>query len=208
MKNNSIKHVRAHVSQSYSTMWLSTLGWFLLATAIIVCDQASKAVVLSHVEFGHTQAITSYLNLVLVGNPGAAFSFLASAGGWQRWFFTILSLAVAIFISVMLVRNKPNQHGKKPHSNLLCTALAFLLGGAIGNLIDRIRFGYVIDFIDVHVSSWHWPAFNLADSAITLGAILIIIDEISRVLKEKQEKALRKQANRTNSSNPPPNNAR
>lgn len=121
---------------------------------------------------GEVRVYTSYFNLVLVGNPGAAFSFLADAGGWQRWFFVLLSFIVSIVISVILIR--------KPQAKLINWGLSLLLGGAIGNLIDRLRFGVVIDFLDLHLGDWHWPAFNLADSAITVGVALLIIDEIIR----------------------------
>lgn len=110
-------------------------------------------------------------NLTLLYNKGAAFSFLANAGGWQRWFFLILTTAVSIFIYFWLRK-------LKPHQRLQYTALALILGGAIGNLIDRAIYGYVIDFIDVYYGSYHWPAFNIADSAITIGAFLLIYDTI------------------------------
>lgn len=146
--------------------------WFVLASIIVALDQVSKSWVMNQLMPGEVRTYTSYFNLVLVGNPGAAFSFLANAGGWQRWFFTLLSIAVSIVISVMLIR--------RPHYTLMNWSLCLLLGGAIGNLIDRLRFGVVIDFIDLHLGNWHWPAFNVADSAITLGVTLLIIDEIRR----------------------------
>lgn len=143
-----------------------------LAGLIVLSDQLSKSWIISQLMLGEVRVYTSYFNLVLVGNPGAAFSFLADAGGWQRWFFVLLSFIVSIVISVILIR--------KPQAKLINWGLSLLLGGAIGNLIDRLRFGVVIDFLDLHLGDWHWPAFNLADSAITVGVALLIIDEIIR----------------------------
>jgi signal peptidase II len=146
--------------------------WLSLAGLIVLSDQLSKSWIISQLMLGEVRVYTSYFNLVLVGNPGAAFSFLADAGGWQRWFFVLLSFIVSIVISVILIR--------KPQAKLINWGLSLLLGGAIGNLIDRLRFGVVIDFLDLHLGDWHWPAFNLADSAITVGVALLIIDEIIR----------------------------
>jgi signal peptidase II len=117
--------------------------------------------------------VTSYFNLVFVLNPGAAFSFLADAGGWQRWFFTGLTLVV-VGVLLFLIRKSPQQA-------LFCLAASLIMGGALGNLVDRLIIGAVIDFLDFHVGGWHWPAFNLADSAITVGAALFILDELLRV---------------------------
>ena len=109
----------------------------------------------------------------LTYNTGAAFSFLAMAGGWQRWAFTLLGIVAALVICYLLKR-----HGTQ---KMFCTALALILGGALGNVIDRLMYGHVVDFLDFHVGGWHWPAFNLADSAITIGAVLLVIDELRRV---------------------------
>ena len=119
--------------------------------------------------------MTSFLNWTLVYNPGAAFSFLAQAGGWQRWFFTGFGLIAAVVI-IWLIRKNTSQ-------TLFCLAMSLVLSGAIGNVIDRILYGAVVDFVDLHYAGWHWPAFNIADSAITIGVILLILDEIKRVNK-------------------------
>jgi signal peptidase II len=125
--------------------------------------------------FGESLPVTSFFNLVLAYNKGAAFSFLAEQAGWQRYFFTGISIAATLFILYLLRRHA----GRR----LFCWALALILGGAIGNLIDRIMYGHVIDFLDFHVLNWHWPAFNVADSAICIGAILFVVDELRRVKK-------------------------
>ncbi|WJF89616.1 signal peptidase II [Paraburkholderia bonniea] len=151
----------------------SLLPWLGLAFVIILCDQLTKIAILRVFSYGESVSLTSFFNLVLVYNLGAAFSFLASAGGWQRWALTALGLGAALVIIYMLQR-----HGTQ---RLFCTALAFILGGALGNVIDRLAYGHVIDFLDFHLNAWHFPAFNLADSAITLGAILLIFDELRRV---------------------------
>lgn len=149
------------------------LPWLLIAALIIVLDQLSKIVVERKFDYGDSVPVTDFFNLVLVYNRGAAFSFLASAGGWQRWFFIGLGTVAAGFIVFMLAR-----HGGQ---KLFGWALALILGGAIGNVIDRIVYGHVIDFLDFHVAGYHWPAFNIADSAITLGAVLLVLDELRRV---------------------------
>jgi signal peptidase II len=155
------------------------LTWLFLAGLIVLGDQASKSWITNQLMWGEVRAYTSYFNLVLVGNPGAAFSFLADAGGWQRWFFVLLSSVVSVVICVILMR--------KPQAKLFNCGLSLLLGGAIGNLIDRLRFGFVIDFLDVHLGGWHWPAFNLADSAITLAVGLLILDEIRRTRQQRKQ---------------------
>ncbi len=149
------------------------LPWLSLALLLALLDQLTKVLILGAFEHGHTTAVTSYFNLVRVHNSGAAFSFLAGASGWQRWFFTAIGVAATVFI-VYLLRAHPGQ-------KLFCFALACILGGAVGNVIDRLLHGYVVDFLDFHWGGWHFPAFNLADSAITLGAICIILDELLRV---------------------------
>ena len=116
-----------------------------------------------------TYPVTAFFNLTLVYNTGAAFSFLSDAGGWQRWFFMLLALAISTYLVYWLMQLKKSQV-------LLPLAIAFLIGGAIGNAIDRVIHGHVIDFLDFYIQNWHWPAFNLADSAITLGVILFIWD--------------------------------
>jgi signal peptidase II len=149
--------------------------WLAIALVIILLDQFTKVMVMGSFQLGDSRFVTSFFNLVRAHNTGAAFSFLAGAAGWQRWFFTALGLVATVVIVFLLKR-----HG---HQSLFATALSFILGGAIGNVIDRLLHGYVVDFIQVHYSGWYFPAFNLADSAITLGAILLIWDELRRVRK-------------------------
>jgi len=156
------------------------LPWLGLALIILIADQFTKVLILGAYQLGDSTAVTSFFNIVRVHNTGAAFSFLASAGGWQRWFFTALGVSAALFILWML----------KAHSGqrLFSFALACILGGAVGNVIDRVLYGYVVDFLDFHWT-WlkpvfpggHFPAFNIADAAITVGAIALILDELLRV---------------------------
>ena len=149
------------------------LQWVGIAVLIMVLDQLTKVLILGSFQFGDSLPVTSFFNLVRVHNHGAAFSFLADAGGWQRWFFTGIGL-VATVLMVWMLRKHPGQR-------LFCAAISFILGGAVGNVIDRLIHGYVVDFLDFYWGNWHFPAFNLADSAITLGAILLILDEVLRV---------------------------
>jgi signal peptidase II len=151
----------------------SLMLWLGIALVVVLLDQASKIMMSQFLLYGQSEAITSYFNLVMVYNKGAAFSFLSDQPGWQRYFFTAVSVIASLFILWMLKRN--------PTQRLFCLALALILGGAVGNLIDRIAYGHVIDFLDFHVGGWHWPAFNVADSAITVGAILFVLDEFRRV---------------------------
>ena len=144
------------------------LPWFAAAAAIVVADQLSKWLVLSRFAPGERLEITGFFNLVLVFNKGAAFSFLADAPGWQTPVLVAFALGAALLVSVILLRS--------PGRSMFCAGLAFILGGAIGNVIDRLRFGQVVDFLDLHAGGWHWPAFNVADSAITIGAVLLILD--------------------------------
>lgn len=145
------------------------LRWLQLSAVVIVLDQLSKWLISSWLSLYETVPVLPSFNLTLAHNSGAAFSFLAGAGGWQRWFFTILALAVTAVLVVWMNR-------LKPAARLEAASLALIIGGAIGNVIDRILHGYVIDFLDVYYGSYHWPAFNIADSAICVGAILLIID--------------------------------
>ena len=148
--------------------------WLWLAAAIVFVDQLTKFAIVRSFSFGERLAVVPGLfDLTLVYNRGAAFSFLAGASGWQRWFFTGLGVAAAIFIVWLLAR-----HGTQ---RLFAFALALILGGAIGNVIDRVARGQVVDFLLVYWQRWHWPAFNVADSAITVGAVLLIVDEFRRV---------------------------
>lgn len=151
----------------------SVLPWLGIAVVVILLDQLTKVAILRLFAYGEERTMTSFFNLVLVFNRGAAFSFLAAAGGWQRWGFTALGIVAALVIVWLLKR-----HGTQ---TLFCTALALILGGALGNVVDRLVHGHVIDFLDFHLGGWHWPAFNLADSAITIGALLLVLDELRRV---------------------------
>src|SRR5664280_626073 len=145
------------------------LKWLWLSLLAVVLDQGSKLAIAGSMQLYQSIPVMSYFNLTYVHNTGAAFSFLSEAGGWQRWFFAGLALVISIVIAVWLTR-------LKQHETLLAVALSLVLGGAIGNLIDRLAYGYVIDFLDVYYQTWHWPAFNIADSAITLGVILMLAE--------------------------------
>lgn len=149
------------------------LTWLVVALIVIVLDQLTKTLILGHFQYGDARHVTGFFNIVRVHNTGAAFSFLAGASGWQRWFFVGLGLVAAGFIVWML--------RSQGHQRLFAWALSLILGGAIGNVIDRLLHGYVVDFLDVHWAGWHFPAFNIADSAITVGAALLILDELRRV---------------------------
>ena len=142
--------------------------WYALALLVVVLDQLSKYWVSASFDYGEARAVTGFFNLVLTHNRGAAFSFLATAGGWQRDFFIGIAFVAIAVIGVLLARHTGNK--------LFCLSLALILGGAVGNVLDRVAFGYVVDFLDFYVASWHWPAFNLADSAITAGAVLLVVD--------------------------------
>ena len=146
--------------------------WLGLSAIVIALDQLTKYWVTSRFQLGDSVTITSFFNLVLAYNTGAAFSFLADAGGWQRIFFTVIAVVAAIVIVVLLRR--PQNH------RLFNIALALILGGALGNLIDRVTLGHVVDFIQVHASGYFWPAFNIADSAISIGAALLIWDSFRK----------------------------
>ena len=152
--------------------WSRMTRWLAIAAAVIVLDQASKFAMTQWLADGQNLVVTSFFNLVLWHNSGAAFSFLAGAAGWQRVFFIAIALVATVWI-VMLLR-------KQPQFTLFGLALSLILGGALGNLIDRIWLGAVIDFLDFHAAGWHWPAFNLADSAITCGAALMVWDSLKR----------------------------
>jgi signal peptidase II len=159
----------------FSNLW----PWLLLAIVIIVLDQLTKQWILDRYQLGDSTVITSFFNIVRVHNPGAAFSFLAGASGWQREFFIAVAAIAAVVITYLLAK-----HGQQ---RLFSLSLALILGGALGNVIDRFLHGYVVDFLDFHYKNqWHWPAFNLADSAIVGGAVLLIVDEIIRMRKEKK----------------------
>ena len=152
----------------------SMLKWLGLSLFAILLDQGTKLAIDSSMKLYQSIPILPFFKLTYVHNTGAAFSFLSEAGGWQRWFFAGLALAISCVIAVWLAR-------LKQHETLLAVALALVLGGAIGNLIDRLAYGYVIDFLDVYYQTWHWPAFNIADSAITLGVILMLLESFGLV---------------------------
>lgn len=148
----------------------SPARWYGLAAGVIVLDQVSKWVVLANLQFGETIYVAPFWNWVLTYNPGAAFSFLADQPGWQRWFFSILAIGVSAWIALMLRRHAGE--------TMLATALALIMGGALGNVIDRIRIGAVVDFVQWHAAGFYWPAFNVADSAITIGAVLLVWEQL------------------------------
>ncbi len=153
------------------------LPWLGLALLILMADQFTKVLIVGYYQLGDATYVTRFFNVVRVHNSGAAFSFLANAGGWQRWLFTGIGIAAAFFIVWML----KSHAGQK----LFSFALACILGGAIGNVIDRSLYGYVVDFLDFHYASWHFPAFNIADSAISIGAVCLILDELLRVRRSR-----------------------
>ena len=152
--------------------------WLALSAAVVIADRLSKQWILDRYVLFDREAITSFFNLVLVMNSGAAFSFLADAGGWQKWFFIVLTIGISAWLVFML-----RQHQSE---RLLPSALALILGGAVGNLIDRLQYDAVVDFLDFHLAGWHFPAFNVADSAISVGVCLMLIAELRRP-KEKSK---------------------
>lgn len=143
--------------------------WLAVSVLIVVLDLWTKNIATQSLTLYRPLELTSWLNMTLAHNYGAAFSFLSDAGGWQRWLFTGLASVVTLVLVVWLFRLPPRE-------KLTAAALGLIIGGAVGNLLDRINHGYVVDFIDVYYRDWHWPAFNLADSAITCGVILLLID--------------------------------
>lgn len=157
------------MARTRTSPWL----WLALAALLVLLDQFTKVLIVGSLQLGDGFAVTSFFNIVRVHNTGAAFSFLAQAGGWQRWFFTGLGLAAAVFIVWLLHRH--------PGQRLFGFAMACVLGGAVGNVIDRVIYGHVVDFLDFHALGLHFPAFNVADSAITVGAACLILDELLRV---------------------------
>ncbi|PRC94865.1 signal peptidase II [Solimicrobium silvestre] len=160
-------------TKSSSTPSHGLAPWLGLAAIVILLDQLSKITIAKLFAYGESLAVTNFFNLTLVYNKGAAFSFLASESGWQRHLFTVIGISAALYIIYLL----KNHNGQR----LFCWALALILGGALGNVIDRVMYGHVIDFLDFYYANSHFPAFNLADSAICLGAGLFILDELRRV---------------------------
>jgi signal peptidase II len=156
---------------------LGLIHWLAISLVLVLADQFSKVLVMGSFSLGEGKALSGFFNLVRVHNAGAAFSFLAGASGWQRWFFTALGLVAAVVI-VWMLKSHPGQR-------LFCFAMACILGGAVGNVIDRVLYGYVVDFLDFHWAGMHFPAFNVADSAITVGAGCLILDELLRVRRAR-----------------------
>ncbi len=155
----------------------SLFPWLFLSALVIVLDQISKTIVSRMLHHGDSRVIVDHLNLVLSDNPGVAFGLLAQFSGWQRYPLIALGIGATLFMLYLLVKHS----GQKMFS----FALAMIIGGALGNVIDRILHGHVIDFLDFYIGDWHWPAFNVADSAITLGAVLLVLDELRRVRRSK-----------------------
>jgi signal peptidase II len=149
--------------------WWKWLAW---SAIVVVLDQLTKQVITANFQYGEVKFITSWFNLVLAHNTGAAFSFLANAGGWQRAFFVTVTILITGVLLWMLRDHKGNRW--------LALALAMVIGGALGNLIDRVLHGYVVDFVQWHAAGYYWPAFNVADSAISLGAVMLVIDSFRK----------------------------
>jgi len=150
---------------------LTPLVWLRLSALILFLDQGTKILAEYYLELYRQVEILPFMNLTLMQNEGAAFSFLADAGGWQRWFFVVLTVVITVFLLRWL-------RSLSDYERWLAIAIALIIGGAIGNLIDRVQYGYVIDFLDFHAMGWHWPAFNIADSAIFIGATIVVWDAI------------------------------
>jgi signal peptidase II len=155
------------------------LRWLWLSFAVIALDQWTKYLATQHLAFAQPYSVIKFFNLRLAYNKGAAFSFLSSASGWQNWFFIGFACLVCVLVLIWLSRIPRNQYW-------LATALSLIFGGALGNLMDRAYYGHVIDFIDLYVKNWHWPTFNLADSAICIGVVMLLLDVVFG--KDKKEK--------------------
>jgi len=147
------------------------LKWLWLSVVVIALDQITKLLASAQLVMHQPVPVLPSFNLTLMHNSGAAFSFLSQAGGWQRWFFVVIAVVVSVVLTLWL-------HRLPRHQTWLALALALILGGALGNVWDRIMLGYVVDFVDLYYGDWHWPAFNVADSAITLGAVLLVLDAV------------------------------
>lgn len=152
-------------------------AWLGLSALVVLADQITKLLMTGWLQFGEAVRVTPFFDLVLVYNPGAAFSFLSSASGWQRWFFVALALGISVWL-VLLIRRHAAER-------LLPLSFALVLGGAIGNVIDRVLHGAVIDFLYFHIGRYGWPAFNVADSAISVGVVLLVWDQL--VLQRRRE---------------------
>jgi signal peptidase II len=156
--------------------------WLFVSAAVVWADMVTKEWATEALTLYRPREILSWLNLTLAHNYGAAFSFLSEASGWQRWFFTLLATVVSLVLIVWVLR-LPRREWRTG------LALSLVIGGAIGNLVDRIQLGYVIDFIDVHYAGWHWPAFNVADSAISCGVVLLLLDALLHSLQRRERQA-------------------
>ncbi len=152
--------------------------WLGVSALVILLDWQTKQIASEALVLYASHEVFSWLNMTLAHNYGAAFSFLSDAGGWQRWFFTVLASAVSLVLLVWLLR-------LPRHEWRTGLALGLIIGGAIGNLMDRIQLGYVVDYVDVHFGSWHYPAFNVADSAITVGVVLLLLDGLLQTIRQK-----------------------
>ncbi len=159
--------------RSTASMW----PWLAWAVVLLIADQVTKTLILGSYQLGDSTFVTSFFNIVRAHNTGAAFSFLSNAGGWQRWLFTGIGAVATVFI-VWQLRVHPGQ-------KLFSFALSSILGGAVGNVLDRLQHGYVVDFLQFHYAGWYFPSFNIADAAITLGAVCLILDELLRVRRER-----------------------
>ena len=159
--------------RSTASMW----PWLAWAVVLLIADQVTKTLILGSYQLGDSTFVTSFFNIVRAHNTGAAFSFLSNAGGWQRWLFTGIGAVATVFI-VWQLRAHPGQ-------KLFSFALSSILGGAVGNVLDRLQHGYVVDFLQFHYAGWYFPSFNIADAAITLGAVCLILDELLRVRRER-----------------------
>lgn len=153
--------------------------WLLVAASVVWADMVTKAWATEVLTLYRPQEVYSWLNMTLAHNYGAAFSFLSNAGGWQRWFFTVLASVVSLGLIIWVLRLPRREW-------LTGLALSLVIGGALGNLSDRVQLGYVVDFVDVHYLGWHWPAFNVADSAITTGVILLLLDAVRQAWRERR----------------------
>ncbi|MGM0477299.1 MAG: signal peptidase II [Pseudomonadota bacterium] len=145
------------------------LRWLWLTALVLLLDYMTKGLAEAHLAFNEPVSLLPFLDLRLLYNTGAAFSLLADGGGWQRWLFALLAVAVSVALVVWLARLSRGERS-------LAAGLALIIGGALGNLVDRLGQGYVVDFVDLHYAGWHWPAFNVADAAITIGAVLVVWD--------------------------------
>jgi signal peptidase II len=156
------------------------LKWLWLSVLVLILDQGSKLLIDSTMQLYESIAIFPSFNITYAHNPGAAFSFLSEAGGWQRWFFAGLAVVMSVVLSIWLSR-------LKAYETWLAVAVALVLGGAVGNLIDRLAYGYVIDFLDFYYGGWHFATFNIADSAISVGVAILVADSLGLIKVESQE---------------------